>query len=237
MIMKRLFLAAALPVFALTGCAATTDGEETVVEEQKDVQAPIDNEEEPAEQPVEAGQLLESGFGVANGYAHTIALVENTSETAGQTVTVGFNLLDREGNIITSTDSVQSFSTPGQVKVLSGFAEVKNAKVASMDVTLIVEDSGVFEERETDLGVVEDVPLSSEYGTDYAKVTFENPLEEVLKDPEIQVVCRNRDGDINGGGFTYSGIAPAGGKTSAEIDLKLNGTADKCDAYLDYPAF
>ncbi len=60
-----------------------------------------------------------------------------------------------------------------------------------MDVTLIVEDSGVFEERETDLGVVEDVPLSNEYGTDYAKVTFENPLEEVLKDPEIQVVCRN----------------------------------------------
>ncbi|MFC4145779.1 FxLYD domain-containing protein [Micromonospora mangrovi] len=56
---------------------------------------------------------METGFGQHDEYVAVVALVENTSEKVGQTVTVQFNVSDAAGTLLKSQSQVESFTRPG----------------------------------------------------------------------------------------------------------------------------
>jgi hypothetical protein len=99
-------------VLMLFGCAGKPSGSDQQTSEPR----------EPASSGASAGgnednsagksaRLLKTGFGQSQEYAWVTSLVENQSEgNIGQFVTVQFNLLGADGEILASTDQVEEFS-------------------------------------------------------------------------------------------------------------------------------
>ncbi|WP_422734586.1 hypothetical protein ACN26Y_09095 [Micromonospora sp. WMMD558] len=91
------------------------------------------------------GSLLATGFGQRDIYVALVAMVENTSDKVGQTVTVQFNIKDAAGELLKSESQVETFSRPGQTMPLTTQAELPaGKKAAKVEATLLVEDEGTF---------------------------------------------------------------------------------------------
>ncbi|MEH1095418.1 hypothetical protein [Micromonospora sp. CPCC 205739] len=181
-----------------------------------------------------AGSLSETGFGQRDNYVSLIAIVQNTSDNVGQTVTVQFNVKDANGELLASESQVEHFSRPGQKFPVQTQAEVpKGKKVAKVEATLLVEDKGTFSSEpfpEIKTGPV--TVVKSEYGDGFtAKVEVINPKTEPLKSPKVDVVCYDAAKKIIGGSFTYPDMIPPSGKALAEVDPLMTGKPASCVAY------
>lgn len=233
MLIRDLAVAAFL-LAGLTACGG--GGDEDVVEKGSPQSA--SSEASDSESPAEQGQLVEAGFGQDGQYVQGVALVENTSDHGGQTVTVNFNFLDAKGNVLSSVSQVDSFNIEGQTIAVQGFADVGNAgtEVASVEPTVLIEDDGLFPETEVDFGISPG-ELSQQYGAWEGKFLVKNPTAEPLKSPAVRVACRDASGKINGGGFTFPDLVPPNGETVAEVSLTVGSEPAECTAYVGGPLF
>lgn len=233
MLIRDLAVTAVL-IVGLTACGG--GGDEDVVEEGTPQSA--SSEAGDSEPLAEQGQLIESGFGQNGQYAQGVALVENTSDRGGQTVTVNFNFLDADGNILTSVSQVDSFNIAGQTIAVQGFADLGNAraKVASVEPTLLIKDDGTFAETEADFGTSEG-EISRQYGAWEGRFLVKNPTAEPLESPAVRVACRDAAGKINGGGFTFPDLVPPNGESVAEVSLTVSSKPAECMAYIGGPIY
>lgn len=184
------------------------------------------------------GKILESGFGQDGQYVYPVTLVENTSDHAGQTVTVSWNFLDSAGEIVKSESQVNSFNFAKQTIAVTTQVDVgKGVKVASIEPTLLIKDDGLFEETEVDFGTVDAKVKKGEYGGWTVSFPVKNPTSEPLESPSIGIVCRDAQGKINGANFTFPELVPPNGEITADSDVTVIGTPDSCKAYIAGPVF
>ncbi|RLK24742.1 hypothetical protein DER29_2674 [Micromonospora sp. M71_S20] len=181
-----------------------------------------------------SGSLLKTGFGQRDVYVSLIAIVQNTSDKVGQTVTVQFNVKDANGELLASESQVEFFSRVGQEFPVQTQVEVpKGKKAAKVEATLLIEDKGSFPSEpfpEIKTGPV--TVAKSEYGDEFAaKVEVTNPKTEPLKSPKVDVVCYDASKKIAGGGFTFPELIPPSGEAVAEVNLLMTGKPTACVAY------
>ncbi|TNH31768.1 hypothetical protein FHG89_00540 [Micromonospora orduensis] len=229
----RIATLVACSMLSLAAC-----GEADKVEQGSSTGAASNTAEATVEKP--AGSLMETGFGQSDIYVALIAIVQNTSDKVGQTVTVQFNIKDANDELLASESQVEYFSGAGQKLLVQTQAELpKGKKAAKVDATLLVEDKGSFSSEpfpEIKTGPVKLV--KSEYGEGFeAKVEVTNPKTEPLKSPRVGVVCYSTEKRIVGGGFTFPDLVPPSGKAVAEMDLLITGKPSSCVAYASPGAF
>ena len=231
--MKHAFAALVL-LTALTSCGGDPD----VVEQ--DTSAKGDSKKTP-QNPKEQGALIASGFGqgdVDNEFVGLAAIVENKSDHAGQTVTVSFNLLDSDGEVIKTESQVDNFAWVGQQLAVVTETDLESSVVvASVEATLLIEDDGMFEETGTDLGTSEAKLVKGEYGGFAAKVKLVNPTSETIKDPGVKVICYDSSKKIAGGGYTYPELIAARGTFADEVSVTVSENAKTCTAFLEPSIF
>jgi hypothetical protein len=248
-ILRRLVPLILLPsLLALAACSGTaaerSSGSDPDVVEQgapagetdSDVDEAADGAEDAA---ADQGQLVEYGYGQDGQYAAAMALIENTSDHGGQTVTVTVNFLDEAGDIITTESQVESFTHAGQVLALQVWGDLgtKRAKVASIEPTLLVEDEGTFEESDVHFDPVESTAIRNEYGTWIPKLTLQNPTADALQDVRIGVVCRDDAGKIVGGGIDYPDVLPPSGQIVLDPMVTVGSKPSVCTAYPSVAGF
>jgi hypothetical protein len=85
---------------------------------------------------------LRSGFGQSGRYAWVTSLVENQAEdNVGQFDTVGFNLLDSDGEIVASADHVEKFSRADEKLAVGTQVDIPDrGKVAKLKVTMEISE-------------------------------------------------------------------------------------------------
>lgn len=209
--------------------AAACGGDPDVVES---TTSGASSSSESAEPEGEQGQLVDAGFGQDGEYAMVGALVKNTSDEAGQSVTVQWNLLDRAGDVISTTTQVSHFAWPGQDLAVVAPADAPE-KAVEVEATLLVEDDGTFADATSDdLGSADAELVKRGYGRMVAQVALTNPLTTVLKDPGIPVLCFDGAGKIAGAGSTYAELVGAGGTFREDVDVMVGSGATSCKAYL-----
>lgn len=181
------------------------------------------------------GAIIESGFGQGDDeYVWVTALVENKSDHVGQTVTVSFNIKDKSGKVVATTDQVEGFSRPGQKLAMGTQADLDpGVRAASVEATLLVEDDNTFGTRATDdLGTADAEVKKDEYGSTEARYTVKNPTSTALKDLRIGVICRNKSGKVNGGGSEFPNLVPPSGEIKAATSVIVSGDTAGCTAYV-----
>lgn len=230
---RSLVLSVATSLAALLLLASCSGAEDDVVEQSSSTGS---GENEATDIPAEEqGQLLESGFGQGDSeYVWVTALVENKSNHVGQTVTVSFNIKNESGEVVATTDQVESFSWPGQKLAVGTQADLDpGVRAASVEATLLVEDENTFGTEATDdLGTATADIVKSEYGDVEARYTVKNPTSKPLKDPRIGVICKDKAGKVNGGGSDYPTLVPPSGEIKVETSLIVSAKPGTCTAYI-----
>lgn len=177
--------------------------------------------------------ILETGFGQSDEYVTMPALVENKTDHGGQTVTVSFNLKDEKGELLKTESQVESFSYAGEKLAVVGFTDLKpGQKVGSVDATLLVEEDGIGTEVNYKIDPADAEFAKGEYGDNTATYTVKNPTSKPLKDLRIGVICKGKDGKINGGGTEYPELVAPSGQIRLETDVMVSGTPGSCTAYI-----
>jgi hypothetical protein len=242
--MRRLLAPLVITVLLATACGTDSSSDPDVLESEAGAASESEQgaETEASSEPdEEQGSLIESGFGQSGQYVWVTAIVENTSDHGGQTVTVNFNALDDSGEVVGSVSQVNSFSIAGQVLAVGTQMDVgRRVKVASIEPTLLVEDDGTFEETDVDYGTVDASSIELEEYTDdqwVAKFKVENPDDEPLQSPSIGIACRGQNGKINGGGVDFPDLVPPSGEVVIEPYLITSGKPASCTAFIGPPVF
>jgi hypothetical protein len=211
----------------LAGCGEPDKVEQATADAAKAASPTVADTEE------KTGSLLETGFGQNEAYVYLVAIVQNTSNKVGQTVTVNFNVLDAAGEILTSKQQVETFSRPGQKMPVATQAEVpRGKKVAKVEATLQVKDEGTFSSEPFPQIKTSAVKIvKSEFGGYDARVEVTNPTGQPLESPRVDVVCRNAAKKIVGGGFDFPEMVPPSGKVVADMQLLVSGRPTSCEGY------
>ncbi|GAA4582907.1 hypothetical protein GCM10023194_18830 [Planotetraspora phitsanulokensis] len=179
-----------------------------------------------------AGSILETGFGQQAEGMHAIAIVQNTSDTVGQKVTVQFNIKDAAGNVLARESEVEHFAHVGEkMPVGVNVYLPEHKKAASVDATLSVEDGTVPSEPFPEV-TVDSVELVKLYRGWHTSIWVTNPKPEPLKQPRVEVVCYNKAKKIIGGGNSSPMYLPPSGDTIVEADLFTSGKPSSCTAYV-----
>jgi len=180
-----------------------------------------------------SGELVSSGFGQSDEYVWVTSLVKNTSEQTGQTVTVSFNVLDSEDNLLATTTQVEAFSTPAQELAVGTQVTVdKGLKAARVEATLDVQEDGIGpKDAQPSMPPIQAKVAKNEYGTYTATYEVVNPTANVLTTVRIGVICVNGANTIIGGGSQFPTLIPASGKIRADTDVATSGKPGACTAY------
>ena len=183
--------------------------------------------------PAELGTLQASGFGQADEYVWATAVVHNNSDYVGQTVTVSFNVLDADGEILGTESQVESFVRPDADHILGTQVALEPGQNAStVEATLDVEPEGTFSDQPFPEMPVSDLRISGQ--TPYPEVTFvvSNPLAVPVKDARIQVACTDQSGSIVGGGSDYPDLVPAKGKIKVDAHVITSAKPKDCSVFV-----
>lgn len=219
----------ACSMLLLAGCGAEPDKVEQATSVDSGASAPAQPSAEPG------GSILETGFGQRDIYVQVVALVQNTSDKVGQTVTVQFNVLDSAGTLLKSESHVETFTRPGQKLPMTTQVDLeKGQKAAKVEATLLVEDKGNFSsEPSIEVPTGPAKITKSEYGDSSYDATFEviNPKPEPLKDVRIGVICYDAAKKVIGGTSAYPDLIPPSGKIVVETTPITTGKPASCVAY------
>lgn len=226
---------------ALFGCSGSPGGSEQQTSEPQDetTSATSEGESEPADEDSgdKAGpgtKMLETGFGQDGEYAWVTSLVQNQSaDNIGHFVTVQFNAYDKGGELIESTEQVESFSRADQKMALGTQIDVEDKKkVAKVEATLVVGDeTGGGSEPSPEIKTGKVKVVEDEYGGTIARFEVYNPTKEALKNVRIGVICYDTRDRVNGGGSDYPELIPPSGKVLSKTSLIVSGKTDRCEAY------
>jgi hypothetical protein len=184
--------------------------------------------------PGNSARLLKTGFGQSGEYAWVTSLVENQSEgNIGQFVTVQFSLLDSNGEILASTDQVESFSRADQKLAVGTQVEIPDrGKVAKVEATMEVSDhADVDAEPFPEITTGNVKVVKSEYGGTVGRVQVSNPTDKSLKSPRVGVICLDAKDRVIGGGSGYPELVPPSGKMLLEVTLIASGKIERCGAH------
>lgn len=226
---RLLALAATLAIsLTLTACGSA--------DEDVDTGAPQSGSTPTEDKKDNLGEIVESGFGQSDQYVWVTALVKNLSDHGGQTVTVNFDLLDKNGKILKSESQVESFNVANQLRAVGTQVDVgQGVQVASLQPTLLVKDEGTFEETKTDLGTFKADSITVDQYVKtlwHAKFTIKNATAEALQSPRIGVICKGADGKVNGGGSDHPDLVPPSGQVVIDPQLITTGKPTTCTAYV-----
>ena len=225
-------------VLLLSGCVAQPSGSDQQTSEPR---ASVSNggsaDGNKTDPKGKGARLLRSGFGQSGRYAWVTSLVENQAEdNVGQFVTIRFDLLDSDGEILASADQVEKFSRVDEKLAVGTQVDLPDrAKVAKVEATMDVSDhpnvaAEPFPEITT--GKVKVVRSEySEYGDRAGQVRVNNPTDEPLKSPRVSLICLNAKNRVIGGGSTYPELVPPAANVLAEVTLIASGKIKRCDAY------
>jgi hypothetical protein len=213
---------------ALTACSGSSNSNESSTSKAASV-APTKKGSETKQ----AGQLLESGFGQTDEYVWVTSLVKNTASTVGQTVTVQFNVYDKAGTLIGSTEQVESFQSVGQLLAVGTQLDLKpQEKAASVKATLLVEDKGAFSDEPFPAIKTSLVKIGKdEFGGVSASFDVTDPTDQPLKNPRIGIICYNAKKQIIGGSSEFPDLVPASDKYHVDSTVNVTGTPASCTAY------
>jgi hypothetical protein len=239
---SRRIAGSALLLVALTGCASLRESDSTDTDtapaHNKTASGPSDGTS-PSEDTA-SGHIKEFGFGQQDEYVWVTALVHNDSDVVGQMVTVHFNAMDADGELVASTNQVDHFSRAAQdLAVGTQLAVPRRSEIASVEATLLIEDIGAFSDEPfpeiptTDVKVVK-APYIDSYTANFQ---VNNPTGEPLQNLGIGLICHNSGGKIIGGGVAFPELVPANGATAVEASTLTSGKPDSCDAYVGAPVF
>jgi hypothetical protein len=180
-----------------------------------------------------SARLLKTGFGQSQEYAWVTSLVENQAEdNVGQFVTVQFNLLDSDGEILASADQVEEVSRADQKLAVGTQVEIPDRKkVAKVEATMEVSDHDVDAEPFPEITTGGVKVVKSEYGDTVGRVQVNNPTDKSLKSPRVGVICLDAKDRVIGGGSGYPELVPPSGKVLLEVGLITSGKIERCDAY------
>ena len=224
--MRPVLIASAAAVLALTGCGG---GGEPAGDAAPSPSATASSA------PKELGTITASGFGQAGEYVWVTAVVHNNSDYVGQSVTVSFNVLDANGEILGTESQVESFVRPGADHVIGTQVALEpGQRAAKLEPTLDVEASGTFSDQPFPEMPVTDLKIAAGDAKGYPKVTFvvTNPLTVPVKDSRIQVACTDGAGAIIGGGSDYPELIAAGGKIKVDPNVIASGTPKDCTVFV-----
>jgi hypothetical protein len=185
--------------------------------------------------PKELGTITASGFGQADEYAWVTAVVHNNSDYVGQTVTVNFNVLDANGEILGTESQVESFVRPDADHVIGTQVALEpGQKAAKVEAALDVEADGTFGDQPFPEMPVTDLKIAAGDAVGYPKVTFvvSNPLAVPIKDSRIQVACTDASGAIIGGGSDYPELIPPGGRIKVDPNVITSATPKDCTVFV-----
>jgi hypothetical protein len=186
----------------------------------------------PTSDPAKDGSLVSSGFGQADEYVWVTSLVHNNSKTVGQTVTVLFNAKDKAGTLIKSASQVESFSRVGQDLAVGTQMDVpKGTKIATVEATLLIEDSGTF--SSTPAVEMKTTPVKVVAGDFGVTANFEvaNPTSAPVKDTRLGVICYDAANKIVGGGVDFPDLIPPSGKVAVEATILTTGKPASCKVF------
>lgn len=224
----RLFGFLAASALLLTACGGAVDepGED------------VDLGSEASDAPVTV-ELTDTGFGQRDEYVQGIAVVTTDDDRAvGEFVTVSMNFLDDSGDIVGTSDQVESFTWVGQELVLPiwfSLSETPGVEVAEVDASVSISDYGRSREEVDPLETVESREIrANQFGGTTAVFELTNPLESNLENARIGVVCYGVDGSIIGGTSEYPNLIAAGQSVLLESDVLTSGEPENCVAYPNY---
>ncbi|GAA4560141.1 hypothetical protein [Planotetraspora kaengkrachanensis] len=184
------------------------------------------------------GAILETGFGQEGTRVRAIAIVHNSSDAAGQKVTVRFDVKDATGKTLASGSRMEQFAHAGEKMPVS--AEVAlpvHKKAASVDAALLVEDGTASSEPfpEVTVDAVETVKLGGGWA---ASMWVTNPKPEPLRQPRVETVCYDEARKIIGGGHTSPVYLPPSGDTIVEACCFItSGKPASCTGYVGVNTF
>jgi hypothetical protein len=161
------------------------------------------------------------------------SLVENLAEgNVGQFVTVQFNLLDSDGEILASTDQVEDFSRADQKLAVGTQVDIPDGgKVDKVEATMEVSDHpNVDTEPFPEITTGKVKVAKSEYGDLVGRVQVNNPTDKSLQAPRLGVICLDSKDRVIGGGSAYPELVPPAGKVLQEVTLITSGKIQRCDA-------
>ncbi len=181
-----------------------------------------------------AVKLVQAGFGQRDEYVWVTSIVEATGDDAvGKFVTVQFNVLDKSGEILGSTEQVEALTAKGQKVALGTQVDLPSSKVkaAKVEATVVVgNDAGDlpadFQVTATKVKIGKD-----EYGDVTATFQLANAGEAPAKDTRVGVVCMNKAGDIIGGTAEYPEVIPAKGRIRVDASVITTGVPATCEVY------
>lgn len=227
--LKLIILRVTVPfmlMFAVTACGADPD----VVDQDSSKKSGGKSDQLAKDQ----GAIIESGFGQVDEYVYPAALVKNKSDHVGQTVTVSFNIKDDKGEVIKTETQVEAFSWVGQELALVTQVDLQpGQKADSVEATLLVEDDGIGpNEPQPKLPAVDAKFAKDEYGGQVARYKVQNSSNKPLKDLRIGVICKNKKGNVNGGGVEFPELVPPSGEIALDTDVTTSGNTESCKAYV-----
>lgn len=238
----RPLVAAASIALLLTACGSNDSGSDNAGSDAGDkISSP---EEEPdGDDQDPAAEIVDFAFTQDGEYVKGIALVRaNGDDAVGKFVTMSYNVLDADGQILATEEQVETFSWAGQeigMPIFVSLDATPNAKAASVDPVVTVGNDSFDEEYGAKLPVLEaQSVLKDEYGNGYTvSFGFTNETDAQLEGLRVAAVCFDKTGKVIGGETTYPDASPG---RAIRIDVEyLRTIADKepdvCKAYLNYP--
>jgi hypothetical protein len=221
-------------VLFLVGCAGQPSGSDQQTSEPREPATAGSANGKNPDPERKSARLLQTGFGQSGEYAWVTSLVENQAEdNVGQFVTVQFNLLDSAGEILASTDQVESFSRADQKLAVGTQVEIPDrGEVAKVEATMEVSDhSDVDTEPFPEITTGKVKVAKSEYGGTVGRVQVNNPTDKSLKSPRVDLICLDAKDRVIGGGSSYPELIPPSGRVLTEVTLIASGRIERCDAY------
>lgn len=182
----------------------------------------------------EMGRILNSGFGQRDEYVWVTAIVENLTETVGHTVTVSFNVLDDDGQILATETQVEGFSLPQAEHIIGTQVTLaKGETAADLEVSLDVQDENLFGDTPfTAVTASETTIESNSVGGPGASLELTNNTSENVANPRVQTACFDAAGQIIGGGSEYPEFVPAQGRIKVDLHLIVSEEPTSCASFV-----
>ena len=183
-------------------------------------------------------ELTGTGFGQRDEYVQGIAMVTTDDDKAvGEFVTVSMNFLDASGDIVGTSDQVESFSWVGQDLVLPVWHSLSaGVEVVEVDASVSISDYGRSSEDVDPLETVESREIRADQFGRTALFELTNPTDSDLENARIGVVCYDVDGSIIGGASEYPNLIAASKSILLESAVLTSGEPENCIAYPNYGA-
>lgn len=232
----------------LAGCSSgtsATESEETPTPEVQSTEAKkpevqtTEAKPKPEVQKAEPVDLTptidETGFGQKDEYVAGAAIVTvpDVPEIVGKFITVSMNFLDADGNILATTEDVQSPSWPGEQMIFTPLTDVTGT-VASVTVAISVSQHGGGDPAQAPLPALQTNDIVEDYSSWQPAFQFTNDGEQ-LDNLGFHAVCRNAEGAIIGSGVAFPSLVPAGGAIRIEPSIfGLASAPTECYGVLTY---